>query len=216
MSKLTGPYIAVQRGENWTVEREYACINGLSAWFSVAWVNATSPEEDGYTDGEFPSAEARSKAIADALNRGANEQADESIVSNENELLARCPFCGGEAALTPVPTTQKADCCEVYVRCMDCDAVGPGITYEWGTEQDDPHPEAIAAWNRRAEPAPSSPVPVEAVQTVPAKPTKAMIEAGYQALMDWDARTGEDLGIWDVYSAMLSAAPAPPTGGSNG
>lgn len=38
------------------------------------------------------------------------------------------------------------------------------------------------------------------------EPTEAMILAGYKALMEWDARTGEDHGIAEVWNAMRTAA----------
>jgi len=37
-------------------------------------------------------------------------------------------------------------------------------------------------------------------------PTRGMVEDGYAALMDWDARTGEDKGISDTWVAMIDAA----------
>ena len=43
--------------------------------------------------------------------------------------------------------------------------------------------------------------------SVPIEPTEEMIQDGYTALMEWDARTGEDIGIGDVYKAMIQAAP---------
>ena len=38
------------------------------------------------------------------------------------------------------------------------------------------------------------------------EPTEAMVLAGYNALMEWDARTGEDYGIGEVWRAMIDAA----------
>ena len=43
--------------------------------------------------------------------------------------------------------------------------------------------------------------------SVPIEPTEEMIQDGYTALMEWDARTGEDIGMGDVYKAMIQAAP---------
>jgi hypothetical protein len=40
-----------------------------------------------------------------------------------------------------------------------------------------------------------------------------MIKAGYKALMDWDARTGDDAGIHEVWEAMIDAALTPAAGG---
>lgn len=39
------------------------------------------------------------------------------------------------------------------------------------------------------------------------EPTEEMIKDGYDALMAWDARTGDDLGVSDVFLAMLRASP---------
>lgn len=50
-------------------------------------------------------------------------------------------------------------------------------------------------WEKRA---------IAAVQAMP-RPSEAVILAAYQALMDWDARTGEDAGIRDIWRAMLDA-----------
>lgn len=38
------------------------------------------------------------------------------------------------------------------------------------------------------------------------EPTETMILPGYDALMEWDARTGEDNGIADIWSAMVDSA----------
>jgi len=71
-------------------------------------------------------------------------------MNKEQEVLKRCPFCGSEATLERVPETMIADCTDAVVRCSNCGALGPPILYERDTGQDDPHPEAIAAWNRRS------------------------------------------------------------------
>lgn len=54
--------------DSWSIEREYACINGLSCWFQVAVVNEADEAEMGYTDGEFGSAQERAEKITKALN----------------------------------------------------------------------------------------------------------------------------------------------------
>ena len=65
--------------------------------------------------------------------------------------LAACPFCGGaDVTLDGIPENMIADCCDVSVRCLDCGAVGPSMLYDQSEETDDPTPEAIEAWNRRA------------------------------------------------------------------
>ena len=40
---------------------------------------------------------------------------------------------------------------------------------------------------------------------VPREPTEEMAEKGYDALMAWDASTGDDQGIVEVYRAMIAA-----------
>lgn len=45
---------------------------------------------------------------------------------------------------------------------------------------------------------------------VPREPTPDMIERGYKALMERDARTGEDMAISEVWRAMLPAPTATP------
>lgn len=47
-------------------------------------------------------------------------------------------------------------------------------------------------------------------RVVPREPTEDMLLRGYSALMAWDARTGDDYGIREVFLAMLAAAPEPP------
>jgi hypothetical protein len=37
-------------------------------------------------------------------------------------------------------------------------------------------------------------------------PSRGMILSGYKALMDWDARTGDDYGIYEVWAAMVATA----------
>lgn len=54
--------------DSWTIQRQYPCINGLSAWFVVAVVHEADDAEIGYTEGAFGSAEERAKTIVDALN----------------------------------------------------------------------------------------------------------------------------------------------------
>lgn len=56
------------------------------------------------------------------------------------------------------------------------------------------------------------PVP-DGWKLVPVEPTEAMVLAGYNALMEWDARTGEDYGIGEVWRAMIDASPAAPQQG---
>lgn len=55
-----------------------------------------------------------------------------------------------------------------------------------------------------------APAVPEGQRLVPVEPTEAMVLAGYEAMMEWDARTGDDLCIENVYAAMLAAAPTPP------
>ena len=45
---------------------------------------------------------------------------------------------------------------------------------------------------------------------VPLQATDEMVVAGYKALMEWDARTGDDYGMHQIWEAMLSAASISP------
>lgn len=60
---------AFSLGEDWVVELEIPCINGLSAWFEICRVHEASAEEMGYTDGAFGTAEERAIRIVEALNK---------------------------------------------------------------------------------------------------------------------------------------------------
>lgn len=65
-----GPYRAEKShyNDSWNIQRQYPCINGLSAWFQVAVVHEADEAEMGYTDGAFGTAEDRAKMLVDALN----------------------------------------------------------------------------------------------------------------------------------------------------
>ena len=45
------------------------------------------------------------------------------------------------------------------------------------------------------------------VREAMAEPNEDMVLKGYNALMEWDARTGEDLGMMEIWDAMPSASP---------
>jgi len=53
--------------EDWHVEQEIPCINGLSAWFVIATAEEADEASMGYTDGIFGTAEDRARRIVDAL-----------------------------------------------------------------------------------------------------------------------------------------------------
>jgi hypothetical protein len=57
-----------QLSQKWVIQREHPCINGLSAWFTVATCHDSCEQEMGYSDGAIGSAEQRANQIADALN----------------------------------------------------------------------------------------------------------------------------------------------------
>lgn len=52
---------------DWHVEQEFMCINGLASWFSIAYVVEADEQSMGYTDGHFGTAEERATRIAKAL-----------------------------------------------------------------------------------------------------------------------------------------------------
>lgn len=67
-------------GDSWVVERQFACINGLSAWFAIVTVDEPSEAETGYTEGAFGSAQERAEQIATALNsRDVNATAQQNL-----------------------------------------------------------------------------------------------------------------------------------------
>lgn len=62
--------------------------------------------------------------------------------------LMECPFCGGEARSNPRAFSDaEADIGNAYIECIEC-----GVETPWRLTES----EAIAAWNRRATPDPSS------------------------------------------------------------
>lgn len=58
--------------DSWSIERQFPCINGLSAWFTIAVVHEADEADLGYTDGAFGSAQQRAEQIARALNQEIN------------------------------------------------------------------------------------------------------------------------------------------------
>lgn len=51
-----------------------------------------------------------------------------------------------------------------------------------------------------------APLARAAIEAMRSYPPQDMILAGYNALMDWDARTGEDYGIAEIWRAMIDEA----------
>lgn len=47
------------------------------------------------------------------------------------------------------------------------------------------------------------------------EPSEAMVKAGYDAFMAWDARTGDDLGMEIIWRAMIDAALSDTKGGQD-
>lgn len=72
---------------------------------------------------------------------------------------------------------------------------------------DDGRPEssmAMPAWNNHVAAARAA---IEALRdNIP----EGIVLAGHTALLEWDARTGDDLGIMNMWEAMLDAALFPP------
>lgn len=56
-------------GTRWQVQKQYSCINGLSAWFAICSVEEPSRDEVAYTDGALPTAQQTAENIAEALNK---------------------------------------------------------------------------------------------------------------------------------------------------
>lgn len=70
-----------------------------------------------------------------------------------NTELQSCPFCGGEGVLYSVNLPMEADCDDIYVKCLDCDAVGPSVLFDQdnhdASDVTDLEAEAITLWNNR-------------------------------------------------------------------
>lgn len=67
--------------------------------------------------------------------------------------LKPCPFCGGGGSLFSVSLPMDADCDDIQVRCLECDAVGPSVLFDQDTHDASDIPdleaEAITLWNNR-------------------------------------------------------------------
>lgn len=79
-----GPWRASDRNRGWVIEREFPCINGLHAWFSLIYVYAPDEADEGMSEGRFnygaQRANARLAAAAPALlseNRRLREMLEE-------------------------------------------------------------------------------------------------------------------------------------------
>jgi hypothetical protein len=67
--------------------------------------------------------------------------------------LLPCPFCGGEADIFTPSFPMAADCDDIYVRCGQCDAMGPQVLFDQDTHDADDlgalTAEAVKGWNTR-------------------------------------------------------------------
>ncbi|MDR8087836.1 Lar family restriction alleviation protein [Burkholderia gladioli] len=103
-----------------------------------------------------------------------------------------CPFCGGRAS-----SSQQTTGGRWAAYCLDCEAMVDGEFSE---------PDAIAAWNRRASPAPAISESEDAeLIPMPAEPDDAMQLAGAQAIRFETTPINK---IWTanaVYRAMVAA-----------
>lgn len=78
--------------EDWHIEQELPCINGLSAWFLVAVAEEAGESAMGYSDGSIGTAEQRANLIVEALKckLGASQSADvtrEDRISHISHVL---------------------------------------------------------------------------------------------------------------------------------
>lgn len=71
--------------EDWHIEQEIPCINGLRCWFVVATAEESCSASMGYTDGAFGSAEDRANKIVAGLEREAHTSATFVAGSQQTE-----------------------------------------------------------------------------------------------------------------------------------
>lgn len=57
----------LSHSNDWIIEQQFPCINGLTAWFQIATVEEADEASMGYTNGAFGTAEERANMIVDAL-----------------------------------------------------------------------------------------------------------------------------------------------------
>jgi hypothetical protein len=103
--------------------------------------------------------------------------------AREEALLAACPFCGGEASVIGIRDGRQVSC--KGPPRTPCFAKGPAV-YHGPAGWEACEAEAIAAWNRRASPAPSLAVGEQArkllaAECAPGPYRDAMLERGFVA-----------------------------------
>lgn len=107
------------------------------------------------------------------------------------DKLLPCPFCGGEATLK---TTRKSDgqisYDSSYVLCLDCRSTGLSFTKYYDVSQH-PEQEAIAAWNRRAQPE-NEPLTLDELREMGGEPAYFQFGDGVQgwAVIEWHTESG--------------------------
>ena len=128
-------------------------------------------------------------------------------MAEELEALKPCPFCGGSDLRVSTYDVQPDDYHSGYVNCDECDAQGRGaLTLDgWLSSKSEAHTAAIAAWNTRATPSPST----DTLEGV----TQEDREIAADIWRDYIAKTGEVLverhmrsgGLDDTLPSILAA-----------
>lgn len=100
--------------DSWNIETEFPCINGLSAWFTIAVCHEADPSELGYTDGAFGSAEERANKIVAALNKdvfrlrlNADLLIDNAATASQNVTLLDDPVTREAVKLNVIEPLQR-------------------------------------------------------------------------------------------------------------
>lgn len=120
-------------------------------------------------------------------------------MSEQNEQLLPCPFCGGKGDKAKTAFSH-------YMTCIECNADGPFEKTE---------AEAIAAWNRRAQPAPT--VQAEPVLWIdPAADPHQDQGSLYPEDNRQIALLGSTKGPFGSYTTPLYAGAAPAHASSDG
>lgn len=108
----------------------------------------------------------------------------------DNAALKACPFCGGKAKWRYIKP-------QGYVFCVKC-GTSTGI-YSDTYEEADCKPEAIAAWNRRAEPA-NEPLTLDELREMHGEPVWVATMQEWRIVLV--VREDESVRLYSVYNSI--------------